>query len=191
MFADSMTVLGLIKDGDRLYEVEQLALWWSHLHHLGRLNLPEELLIQLFSAIFQSVLCTSITVWIGLVTKPDKTRLQQISRSAEENHCCQSVLNSGLMHVWKQAGNMTTDPSHPEHNLFQLQNNQIHEQLLSTLSPTVSEAVLLQYAAPTVPNLNMLYIQYVAYSICQVLKYQQYYFVVFTYLFQYLCNLPD
>ncbi len=45
------------------------------LHQLRMFNLPQELLIQFYSAIIKSVLCTSITVWFSSATKSDLRRL--------------------------------------------------------------------------------------------------------------------
>ncbi|KAL0154227.1 hypothetical protein M9458_050481, partial [Cirrhinus mrigala] len=53
------------------------------LHQLRKFNLPQELLKQFYSAIIESVLCTSITVWFGSATKSDIRRLQAIVRTAE------------------------------------------------------------------------------------------------------------
>ncbi len=156
-FADDITVIGLIKDGDESayrQEVEQLAVWCSHnnlelntlktvemiddrfqenppalppltimnstvtavesfrflgstisqdlkwdnhidsiakkaqqrlyfLRQLRKFNLPQELLKQFYSAIIESVLCSSITVWFGSATKTDIRRLQRTVRTAE------------------------------------------------------------------------------------------------------------
>ncbi|KAI3374205.1 hypothetical protein L3Q82_006064 [Scortum barcoo] len=49
-----------------------------------KFNLPQELLIQFYTTIIQSVLCTSITVWFGSTTKQDRNRLQQTVRTAEK-----------------------------------------------------------------------------------------------------------
>ncbi|KAI3355997.1 hypothetical protein L3Q82_017268, partial [Scortum barcoo] len=54
------------------------------LRQLRKFNLPQELLIQFYTAIIQSVLCTSITVWFGSATKQDRNRLQQTVRTAEK-----------------------------------------------------------------------------------------------------------
>ncbi|KAI3370613.1 hypothetical protein L3Q82_007188 [Scortum barcoo] len=43
------------------------------LHQLRQFNLPQEVLIQFYTAIIQSVLCTSITVWFGLDQPPNRT----------------------------------------------------------------------------------------------------------------------
>ncbi|KAM9808426.1 uncharacterized protein ACBT44_012089 [Syngnathus typhle] len=45
------------------------------LRQLRKFNLPQELL-KTYTAIIQSILCTSITVWFGSATKQDKHRLQ-------------------------------------------------------------------------------------------------------------------
>ncbi len=46
-------------------------------------NLPQELLILFYSAIIESVLCTSITVWFSLATKSDLRRLRRVVRTAK------------------------------------------------------------------------------------------------------------
>ncbi len=45
------------------------------LHQLRKFILPRELLKQFYSAIIESVLCTSITVWFSSATKSDLRRL--------------------------------------------------------------------------------------------------------------------
>ncbi|KAK3519773.1 hypothetical protein QTP70_004298 [Hemibagrus guttatus] len=56
------------KAQQRLYFLRQLK---------RKFNLPQELLTQLYSAVIESVLCTSITVWLGSATKSDIRRLQR------------------------------------------------------------------------------------------------------------------
>ncbi len=46
------------------------------LRQLRKFNLPQKRLIQFYSAIIESVLCTSITVWFSSATKSDLRRLQ-------------------------------------------------------------------------------------------------------------------
>ncbi|KAK3521304.1 hypothetical protein QTP70_003147 [Hemibagrus guttatus] len=53
------------------------------LRQLWKFNLPQELLTQFYSAVIESVLCTSITVWFGSATKSDIRRLQRMVRTAE------------------------------------------------------------------------------------------------------------
>ncbi|KAK3573859.1 hypothetical protein QTP86_032867 [Hemibagrus guttatus] len=49
------------------------------LRQLRKFNLPQELLTQFYSAVIESVLYTSITVWFGSATKSDIKRLQRTS----------------------------------------------------------------------------------------------------------------
>ncbi len=54
------------------------------LRQLRKFNLPQELLIQFYSAIIESILCTSITVWFSSATKSDHRRLRRAVRTAEQ-----------------------------------------------------------------------------------------------------------
>ena len=90
---------------------------------LRKFNLPQELLIQFYTAVIESVLCTSITVWFGSSTKEDTNRLQRTVRSAEkiigaDLPTIQDLYSSRVRK--RQAGKITADPSHPGYNLFQL-----------------------------------------------------------------------
>ncbi len=53
------------------------------LRQLRKFNLPQELLKQFYSAIIESVLCTSITDWFSSATKADLRRLRRVVRTAE------------------------------------------------------------------------------------------------------------
>ncbi len=53
-------------------------------HQLRKFNLPQELLIQFYSAIIESVLCTSITVWFSSASNSDHRRLRRVVRTAEQ-----------------------------------------------------------------------------------------------------------
>ncbi len=115
-----------------------------------KLNLPQELLKQFYSAIIESVLCTSINVWFSSATKSDLRRLRRVVRTAER------IIGTTLptfqelysSRVSKRAGNITLDPSHPAHSLFELhvtvwstlqssehQNDQTQEQFLPSSNP--------------------------------------------------------
>ncbi|KAK3517024.1 hypothetical protein QTP70_030437 [Hemibagrus guttatus] len=54
------------------------------LRQLRKFNLPQELLTQFYSAIIESVLCRSITVWFGSDTKSDIRGLQRTVQTAEK-----------------------------------------------------------------------------------------------------------
>src|SRR4029434_1421348 len=90
------------------------------LRQLKKYNLPQELLINFYTAVIGSVLCTSITVWFGSANKLDKNR--RTVRSAEKiiGANLPTIQDLYTSRVRKRAGKITADPSHPGHNLFQL-----------------------------------------------------------------------
>uniref|UniRef100_A0A669CDW9 Reverse transcriptase domain-containing protein n=1 Tax=Oreochromis niloticus TaxID=8128 RepID=A0A669CDW9_ORENI len=92
------------------------------LRQLGKYSLPQELLIQFYTAVIESVLCSSITVWYGAATKQDRCRLQRTVRAAERiiDAPLPSIQDLYLSRTRKRAGKIITDPSHPGHRLFEL-----------------------------------------------------------------------
>ncbi len=92
------------------------------LRQLRKFNLPQELLKQFYSAIIESVLCTSITVWFSSATKSDLRRLRRVVRTAERiiSTTLPTLQELYLSRVSKRAGKITLDPSHPAHSLFEL-----------------------------------------------------------------------
>ncbi len=92
------------------------------LRHLRKFNLPQELLKQFYSAIIESVLCSSITVWFSSATKSDHRRLQRVVRTAERiiGTTLPILQELYLSRVSKRSGKITLDPSHPAHSLFEL-----------------------------------------------------------------------
>ncbi|KAI2651795.1 putative RNA-directed DNA polymerase from transposon BS [Labeo rohita] len=89
---------------------------------LKKFNLPQELLRQFYSAVIESVLCTSITVWFGSATKSDIRRLQRTVRTAERiiGAPLPTLQELYTSRVRKRAQKITLDPSHPSHPLFEL-----------------------------------------------------------------------
>ncbi len=79
-------------------------------------------MIQFYSAIIESVLCTSITVWFSSATKSDLRRLRRVVRTAERiiGTTLPTLQELYLSRVSKRAGKITLDPSHPAHSLFEL-----------------------------------------------------------------------
>ncbi len=92
------------------------------LRQLKKFNLPQAHMTQFYSAIIESVLCSSITVWFGSASKSDIRRLQWTVRTAERiiGVHLPSLQDLYYSRVKKRAGNIITDPSHPGHNLFAL-----------------------------------------------------------------------
>ncbi|KAL0161696.1 hypothetical protein M9458_045421, partial [Cirrhinus mrigala] len=92
------------------------------LRQLRKFNLPKELLKQFYSAIIESILCTSITVWFSSATKTVLRRLQSIVRTAERiiGTTLPTLQELYSSRVSKRAGKIILDPSHPAHILFEL-----------------------------------------------------------------------
>ncbi len=88
---------------------------------LRKFNLPQDLLKQFYSAIIESVLCSSITVWFGSATKADIKRLQRTVRTAERmiGAPLPSLQDIYISRVIKRAKTVTLDPSHPAHSFFE------------------------------------------------------------------------
>ncbi len=73
---------------ESMVKKEQQRLYF--LCQLRKFNLPQELLIQFYSAIVESIPCMSITVWFSSATKSDLRRLWRVVRTAERIIGCQS-----------------------------------------------------------------------------------------------------
>ncbi len=126
------------------------------LRQLRKFNLPQELLIQFYSAIIESVLCTSITVWFSSATKSDLRRLRRSVWTAERiiGTTLPTLQELYLSRVSKRAGKITLDLSHPAHSLFETvtvwstlqssehQNDQTQEQFLSPSNPSHEHVTL-------------------------------------------------
>uniref|UniRef100_A0A8C1GBG6 Reverse transcriptase domain-containing protein n=1 Tax=Cyprinus carpio TaxID=7962 RepID=A0A8C1GBG6_CYPCA len=110
-----------LKWGNHIDSIVKKAQQRSYfLRQLRKFYLPQELLKQFYSAITESVLCTSITVWFGSATKSDIRRLQRMVRTAERitgapPPTLQELYTS---RVRKRAQKITLDPSHPSYPLF-------------------------------------------------------------------------
>ncbi|XP_033182039.1 uncharacterized protein LOC113150522 [Anabas testudineus] len=93
----------------------------SFLRQLKKYNLPKQMLTNFYTAIIESILTSSITVWFAAATARDKATLQRIIRSAEKVIGCslpslQDLYNSKTQ---RRASRIAADPSHPGHALFQ------------------------------------------------------------------------
>ncbi len=92
------------------------------LRQLRKLNLPHELLIQFYSAIIESIHCTSINVWFSSAAKSDLRRLRRVVRTAERiiGKTLPTLQELYSSRVSEKAGKITLHPSHPAHSLFEL-----------------------------------------------------------------------
>ena len=54
------------------------------LRQLKKFNLPKTMMVHFYTAIIESILTSSITVWYTAATATDKSKLQRIIRSAEK-----------------------------------------------------------------------------------------------------------
>ncbi|KAI4878318.1 hypothetical protein NFI96_009003 [Prochilodus magdalenae] len=92
----------------------------SLLRLLRKLVVPQELLIQFYTAAIKSVLCTFNLVWFGAATVQDQNRLHRtIKTVAKIIGAPLSTLQDLYCLRTRWAGDIT-DLSHPGHNIFQL-----------------------------------------------------------------------
>ncbi len=105
---------------DSIVKKAQKRLYFLHL--LRKFSLPQELLIQFYSAIIESVLCTSMTVWFSSATKYDLRRLHWIVWTAERiiGTTLPTLQELYSSRVSKRARKIILDPSHLAHSLFEL-----------------------------------------------------------------------
>ena len=91
------------------------------LRQLKKFNLPQTMMVHFYSAIIESILTSSITVWFAAATARDKARLQRVIRAAEKAIGCNlpSLQELYTSRTLRRAGKIVADPSHPGHHLFQ------------------------------------------------------------------------
>uniref|UniRef100_A0A3B4FQ53 Reverse transcriptase domain-containing protein n=1 Tax=Pundamilia nyererei TaxID=303518 RepID=A0A3B4FQ53_9CICH len=92
------------------------------LRQLKKFNLPTRTMMQFYTAIIESILTSSITVWYAGATIRDKQRLQRVVRSAEKVIGCRlpSLQDLYTSRTLRRAARISADPSHPGHSLFDL-----------------------------------------------------------------------
>ncbi len=72
---------------------------------LRKFNLLQELLIQFYSAIIESVLCTSITVWFSSATKSGLRRLRRVELYlSKAKGLAKSLWTPNIQHTPSQSG---------------------------------------------------------------------------------------
>ncbi len=143
------------------------------LRQLRKFNLPQELLKQFYSAIIESVLCTSITVWFSSATKPQKTT--EGSPDCWTNHWYnpphspRTVLIQSEQKVWQNHSGPLTSSTLPlctvtvwamlqssEH-----QNDQTQEQFLPSGNPSHEHLTIIM-----VHTLLYTYLSNTSYLVC-------------------------
>ncbi len=92
------------------------------LRQLRKFNLPQELLIQFYSAITKSVLCTSIPVWFSSATKSDLRRLRRVVRTADRiiGTTLPSLQELYFSKMWAKWLAKSLGPLTSAHSLFEL-----------------------------------------------------------------------
>uniref|UniRef100_A0A669DGC5 Reverse transcriptase domain-containing protein n=1 Tax=Oreochromis niloticus TaxID=8128 RepID=A0A669DGC5_ORENI len=92
------------------------------LRQLKKFNLSTWTMMQFYTAIIESILTSSITVWYAGATIRDKQRLQRVVRSAEKVIGCRlpSLQDLYTSRTLGHAARITADLSHPGHSLFDL-----------------------------------------------------------------------
>ncbi|KAM4584780.1 uncharacterized protein PAE49_004228 [Odontesthes bonariensis] len=83
------------------------------LRQLRKAKLPAQLMVQFYTAIIESILCSSITVWYPGASARDRHRLQRAVRSAEKVIGCSlpSIHDLHVSRTMGRAGRITADPS--------------------------------------------------------------------------------
>ncbi|KAI2648520.1 putative RNA-directed DNA polymerase from transposon BS [Labeo rohita] len=131
------------------------------LRQLRKFNLPQELLKQFYSAVIESVLCTSITVWFGSATKSDTraqffkkeqltlTKLQQTTARLEIRLLKATLRQAGLSTSDEEAQKITENgsdrredyrcsPAHPSRTVYIQSEEKGSENQSGSLTPTSS-----------------------------------------------------
>ena len=80
------------------------------------------MMVKFYTAIIESILTLSITVWFPAATDKDKARVERVIRSAERvtGHALPSLKSLYEVRVERRARKIMKDPSHPGHGLFEV-----------------------------------------------------------------------
>ncbi|XP_075916900.1 uncharacterized protein LOC116937546 isoform X1 [Petromyzon marinus] len=98
---ESFRFLGTILSRDLKWELNISSLTKKaqqrmyFLRQLKKFNLPKTMMVQFYTAIIESILTSSITVWYAAATAKDKSRLQRIIHTAEKYQIAGWQLTSG------------------------------------------------------------------------------------------------
>ena len=91
------------------------------LRQLKKFNLPKTMMVHFYTAIIESILTSSITIWYAAATAKDKSRLQRIMHTAEKVIDCNLPTLEDLhtSRSLRRARKIVADSSHPGHSMFQ------------------------------------------------------------------------
>ena len=91
------------------------------LWQLKKFNLPKTMMVHFYTAIIESILTSSITIWYATATAKDKSKLQCIIHTAEKVIGCNLPTLEDLhtSRTLRRARKIVADSSHPGHTLFQ------------------------------------------------------------------------
>ena len=70
--------------------VESFRFLGTILSQLKKFNLPKTMMVRFYTAIIESILTSSITIWYTFATAKDQSRLQRIIRTAKKAICLPS-----------------------------------------------------------------------------------------------------
>ncbi|KAK3515463.1 hypothetical protein QTP70_022952, partial [Hemibagrus guttatus] len=90
------------------------------LWQLKKFLLPVKMLVNFYTAIIESVLTSSITVWFAVATARDKAKLQRVIHSAEKviGYSLPSFQELYVSRSRRRAAKIAANPSHPGNELF-------------------------------------------------------------------------
>ncbi|KAK3536977.1 hypothetical protein QTP86_029474 [Hemibagrus guttatus] len=90
------------------------------LRQLKKFLLPVKMLVNFYTAIIESILTSSITVWFAAAIARDKANLQRVIHSAEKVIGCSlpSLQELYVSRSRRRAAKIAADPSHPGNELF-------------------------------------------------------------------------
>ena len=91
------------------------------LRKLRKFRLKQDILVQFYRAVIESVLTFSIVVWFGNASKGDKEKLQKVVSTAEKIIGCSlpSLEEIYIQRVKNRALKIVKDQSHPANSLFE------------------------------------------------------------------------
>ena len=92
------------------------------LRQLKKFKVKQSLLLQFYTAIIESILTSSVTVWYSSLDSQSRKQLQRIVKKASKiiGKPLLSVESLYIKHTIKTANKIISAPSHPAHHLFHL-----------------------------------------------------------------------